>query len=180
MNRFVKAVCAAGAAFAASMSFVGMAHADDGQVSIQVSGTDALLAKVRVALLDATGTDVAPTSCTSDLSPELLTITCTGLADGAYKAVVVAPRTGIAVTEFCSPADPSLDPEPDGTIRLRPDANVFICTKTVTVTQQSSEATMPSGGMLPALGASWALTALAALVLAVGSGLSLAARRPVR
>ena len=180
MNRFVKAVCATGIALVGSMSFNTVAHAADGQVSIQVSGTDALLTKVRVALLDAAGVDVAPASCTSDLSPGLLTITCTGLADGTYRAAVVAPRTGIAVTEFCSPADPSLDPEPDGTIRLRPEASIFLCTKTVTATQQSSEATMPAGGMLPALGASWALTALAALVLAVGSGLSWAARRPVR
>lgn len=179
MNRFVKAVCAAGVAIAASLSFVNVVHAD-GQVIIQVSGTDPLLAKVRVALLDGAGADVAPTSCTSDLRPELLTITCTGLADGAYRAVVVAPRTGIAVTEFCSPSDPSLDPEPDGTIRLRPEANSFICTKTVTVAQQSSESAMPSGGMLPALGASWVLAAIAGLLLVAGSSLSRVARRPVR
>jgi len=179
VQRFVKVVCAGGAAFAVSMSVCDVAHAAPGQVTIQVSGTDQVLAGVRVALFDGAGVDVAPAQCATDVRPGLLTLTCAGLDHGAYRAAVVAPTSGIAVTEFCSPADPSLDPEPDGSIRLRPEADVFICTKTVAAVQIASQPGVGVTATLPAMGGSWALAGLAMLLVAVGSGMSVAARRAV-
>ena len=176
-SRKYRAATGLAVAMAVFLSFSSPAHAD-GYVSIQVSGTDRVLATVRVALFDAAGVDVAPTACTTTVRPELLTLDCVGLADGAYRATVVAPSSGIAVSGFCSPADPSLEPEPDGTIRLRPGAEVFICTTLVEAVEQASNPS--SGGLLPALGASPVLAGLALLFIGVGSALSRAARRPVR
>jgi len=181
VQRFVKAVCTAGGAFVVWMPFGGIAHATaTGQVTIQVSGADEVLADMRVALFDGSGADLAPAHCATDLRPGLFTLTCSGLDDGPYRATVVAPTVGITVDEFCSPADPALDPEPDGSIRLRPEAQVFICTKTVTAAQVASEPPTTPQGLLPALGGSWALAAVAMVLLGVGGGLSRAARRPVR
>lgn len=112
-----------------------------GQVNVQASGSAAVLAGAQIGLLDASGVDVAPVYCQLDSVPTLLRLTCLDLPDGSYRPTVVAPTTGIGFTSWCAPSDADIDPEPDGSARIRDGVAQHLCTMNVFPTDGSGEVT---------------------------------------
>ncbi|MDP2290250.1 MAG: hypothetical protein Q8M22_03635 [Actinomycetota bacterium] len=136
------AVGAAAVAVVLVLAGVGL-HASPvaaaGQVNVQASGSAAALAGVQIGLIDAFGVDMAPVYCEVDAAPTLLRLTCLDLPDGSYRPTLVAPATGVGFTSWCSPTDADIEPEPDGSARIRDGVAQHLCTMNVFPTDGSGE-----------------------------------------